>query len=100
MRNTKLIEPGKWYIEFDEKGNRTAYVYDDSAITLLGYASREEYINALGSWDSAVHPDDMKALNEYIADVEARHPEGMDYDAEYRIMTKRGYRWIHDCGHA
>lgn len=99
MRESKLIEPGKWYVEFDENGNRTAYVYEESAIRLLGYASREDYINALGSWDNAVHPDDMKMLNEYIADVEGKHPEGMDYDAEYRIMTKRGYRWIHDSGH-
>ena len=99
MRDSKLIEPGKWYVEFDENGNRTAYVYEESAIKLLGYSSREDYINALGSWDNAIHPEDMKALNEYIADIESKHPEGMDYDAEYRIMTKRGYRWIHDCGH-
>lgn len=100
MKDSKLIEPGKWYIEFDENGKRTAYVYEDSALRLLGYASREEYINSLISWDDAVHPDDVDALNKYIADIESKHPEGMDYDAEYRIMTKRGYRWIHDCGHA
>lgn len=100
MKDSKLIEPGKWYIEFDENGKRTAYVYEDSALRLLGYSSREEYINSLISWDDAVHPDDVDALNKYIADIESKHPEGMDYDAEYRIMTKRGYRWIHDCGHA
>ena len=100
MKDLKLIEPGKWHVEYDENGNRTSYVYEDSAIQLLGCTSREDYISTLGSWDNAVHPDDMKALNEYIADVESKHPEGMDYDAEYRIMTKRGYRWIHDCGHA
>ena len=100
MKDSKLIEPGKWHIEFDENGKRTAYVYEDSALRLLGYASREEYINSLISWDDAVHPDDVDALNKYIADIESKHPEGMDYDAEYRIMTKRGYRWIHDCGHA
>lgn len=100
MKDSKLIEPGKWHIEFDENGKRTAYVYEDSALRLLGYSSREEYINSLISWDDAVHPDDVDALNKYIADIESKHPEGMDYDAEYRIMTKRGYRWIHDCGHA
>lgn len=100
MKDSKLIEPGKWHIEFDENGKRTAYVYEDSALRLLGYASREEYINSLFSWGDAVHPDDVDALNKYIADIESKHPEGMDYDAEYRIMTKRGYRWIHDCGHA
>lgn len=97
--NTKRIKPGRWYVVFNERGERTAYVYEDSACKLLGYDSREEYISALGSWENAIHPDDIEGLSRYIADIEAKHPEGMDYDTEYRIMTKWGYHLIHDCGH-
>lgn len=99
MINTKLIEPGKWHIEYNEAGERIAHVYEDSTIRLLGYASKEEYINAQVSWEDAIHPDDLKKLLQYISDLESKHPEGMDYDTEYRIMTKQGYHWIHDCGH-
>lgn len=98
MNNSKLIEPGKWHVDYDADGHRTSYVYEESTCILLGYESREEYISALGSWDAAIHPDDIERVNKIIADVESKHPEGMDYDAEYRIMTKRGYCRIHDYG--
>ena len=99
MRNTKLIEPGKWHVVYNETGERVKHIYEDSTIQLLGYASREEYNNELISWECAIHPEDVQKLIRYIADVESKHPEGMDYDAEYRILTKQGYHWIHDCGH-
>lgn len=99
MRTSKLIEPGKWYIEYNEDGERIAHVHEDSTIRLLGYATREEYVKKQASWENAIHPDDLKKLTRYIADLESKHPEGMDYDAEYRIMTKQGYHWVHDCGH-
>ena len=99
MKDSKLIEPGKWHIEYNEAGERIAHVHEDSTIKLLGYASKEEYSNALVSWEDAIHPDDLKKLLQYIADLESKHPEGMDYDTEYRIMTKQGYHWVHDCGH-
>lgn len=99
MKDTKLIEPGKWYIEYNENGDRVTHVYEDSTIRLLGYASREEYDNAHVTWEDAIHPDDLPGLFRYIADLESKHPEGMEYDAEYRIITKQGYHWIHDSGH-
>ena len=99
MRDLKLIEPGKWYIEYNENGERIAHVHEDSTIKLLGYSSKDEYDKEQASWEASIHPDDMKELSRYIADLESKHPEGMDYDAEYRIMTKQGYHWVHDCGH-
>ena len=99
MKDHKLIEPGKWHIEYSEDGKRIAHFHEDSTVRLLGYASREEYEGAGLSWSRAIHPDDLPELLRYIAELESKHPEGMDYDTEYRIMTKRGYHWIHDCGH-
>ena len=99
MRDLKLIEPGKWYIEYNENGERIAHVHEDSTIKLLGYSSKDEYDKEQASWEASIHPDDMKELSRYIADLESKHPEGMDYDTEYRIMTKQGYHWVHDCGH-
>ena len=99
MRNSKLIEPGKWHIEYNEDGERVAHVYEDSTIRLLGYSSKDEYDKKQASWEDSIHPDDLKELSRYIADLESKHPEGMDYDTEYRIMTKQGYHWVHDCGH-
>ena len=67
MSASKLITPGKWYVEYDENGERTAYVYEDSACKLLGFDSREEYIEVLGSWDNAIHPEDEERVNQSIA---------------------------------
>ena len=99
MMNSKLIEPGKWHIVYGENGERTEHFYEDSTIRLLGYASRQEYIAAGVSWENAIHPDDLPGLFSYVKELEAKHPEGMDYDTEYRIITKHGYHWVHDCGH-
>ena len=30
MRNTKLIEPGKWHIVYNEAGERIEHVHEDS----------------------------------------------------------------------
>ena len=98
MKNSKLIEPGKWHIVYDENGERIEHVHEDSTVKLLGYSSREEYDRFQAKWEDSIHPDDLPKLNEYIADLESKHSEGMDYDAEYRIMTKQGYHWVHDCG--
>ena len=59
MRDSKLIEPGKWHIEYNEAGERIAHIYEDSTIKLLGYESKEEYYNAHISWGEAIHPDDL-----------------------------------------
>ena len=99
MKNAKLIEPGKWYIEYDENGKRVKHIYEDSTIRLLGYASRQEYEDAKVTWENAIHPDDLPGLFRLIAELEKKHPEGMEYDAEYRILTKNGYHWVHDSGH-
>ena len=99
MNSKNLSNPGKWYTEFDERGNCTKAVYDISYRRLLGYESEEEYANAQESWTSNIHPEDEDRVNEHLADCLDLHPEGMDYDIEYRMMTKSGYRWFHDYGH-
>ena len=99
MNETKLSFPGKWYTEFDEQGNCTNAVYDVSYRQLLGFESEEEYANAQASWVTAIHPDDADRVDKHLLECLNKHPEGMDYDIEYRMMTKAGYRWFHDYGH-
>ena len=99
MNSKNLSNPGKWYTEFDEKGNCTKAVYDVSYRRLLGYESEEEYANAQETWTGNIHPEDEDRVNAHLADCLSLHPEGMDYDIEYRMMTKFGYRWFHDYGH-
>ena len=99
MDAKKLIIPGKWFAEFDEKGNPVNTYYDKSYREMLGYESEEEYANAHSSWTNSIHPDDQAALDSHLAEVLDKHPEGMDYDIEYRMMTRWGYRRFHDYGH-
>ena len=94
--NKMLMRPGKWYCEFDENGNCTIAVYDKSYRELLGFESEEEYANARKIWTNNIYPDDEERLNALLADCLSKHPEGMDFDIEYRMMTKRGYHWFHD----
>ena len=99
MNNKNLSSPGKWYTEFDERGSCTKAVYDVSYRRLLGFESEEEYANAQESWTGNIYPEDEERVNAHLADCLGLHPEGMDYDIEYRMMTKTGYRWFHDYGH-
>ena len=98
MAEQKLSKPGKWFTEFNESGECTCAVYDFSYRELLGYHSEEEYANAQETWVGAIHPDDQQRVNAHLAECLKKHPEGMDYDIEYRMMTKTGYRWFHDFG--
>jgi diguanylate cyclase (GGDEF)-like protein/putative nucleotidyltransferase with HDIG domain len=45
------------------------------------------------NWDGAVHPDDREAYDQY----NARIADGIDADAEYRLVGADGItRWVHD----
>lgn len=93
-----LIKPGRWFADFDDKGNATETYYDDSLRKLLGYTA-EEFENNQESWAGRVHPEDRERVDAYFADIMENHPEGKDYDIEYRILTRWGYRWFHDYAH-
>ena len=99
MNGTKLINPGKWYTEFDEHGNCTKAVYDVSYRRILGFESEDDYANEQDSWVGSIHPEDKERVDLHLEDCLSLHPEGMDYDIEYRMMTKSGYRLFHDYGH-
>lgn len=96
--SSKLIKPGRWFADFDDKGNATETYYDDSFRKLLGYTA-EEFENNQESWAGRVHPEDRERVDAYFADIMENHPEGIDYDIEYRILTRWGYRWFHDYAH-
>jgi PAS fold. len=97
MDNRKLIEPSKWCTTFDENGNVITTVYDESFRKLMGYGPENDDANV--SWTESIHPDDAERVAAYFADCCLKHPEGMDYDIEYRMMTKNGYHWFHDLAH-
>ena len=97
-KTLKISHPGKWYTEFDESGHCTQAVYDQSYRRLLGYETEEEYANAQETWAGNIHPSDAARVDAHLADCLQKHPEGMDYDIEYRMMTRTGYRWFHDFG--
>lgn len=95
----KIIEPGRWSCEFDEEGNVSRVVCEPSCRRLLGYETEEEYANTEDSWKSIIHPDDVTRVVEHFAFAMGKHPEGLDYDTEYRMLTKWGYHWFHSYGH-
>ena len=97
MSINNLSEPGKWFTEFDENGNCTKVVYYPSYLALLGYCENE-YEDRQESWAVSIHPEDEARVNAHLEECLKKHPEGMDYDIEYRMLTKNGYRWFHDYG--
>ena len=97
--NNMLVTPGKWFTEFDENGNVTKSWRDAAFLTLLGFNSEEEYSKALNTWSDRIHPDDIDRVLKYRSDFMSYHTDQSDYDIEYRLMTKSGYRWVHDSGH-
>ena len=95
--NPKILVPGKWHAEFDEKGELLKVVFEESFRKLLGYTD-EEYPNTKDSFEKSIHPDDRENAATQIKNLQAKHPEGLDYDVEYRLLTKNGYRWFHIYG--
>lgn len=98
MISTRRLEPGKWYIEYDETGKVVGEYHDPAYCRILGYASEQEYIEAGLHWIDTIHPEDVQRVSGMISRVKQKHPKGMDFDAEYRRMTRNGYRWFHDFG--
>ena len=91
----KMFEPGKWYALFNQQGECVKTVYDKSYRRLLG-CEDAEYSNTMEVWLDSFHREDRDRILAHVREVLAPHPEGMDYDIEYRMKTKRGYRWFHD----
>ena len=97
MSIRNLSNPGKWFTEFDAQGNCTKAVYSDSYRRLLGYEA-EEYADSHETWAGKIHPEDTSRVEAHFIECLEKHPEGMDYNIEYRMMTATGYRWFHDFG--
>ncbi|MBO2516227.1 MAG: hypothetical protein CW338_02980 [Clostridiales bacterium] len=95
MENMKQIHPGTWHAEYDENGVCVSVVYDPSYRELLGYEPCE-CAGSSGTWIDSVHPEDRERVIALLVACTAKHPEGMDFDTEYRRMTASGYRWFHD----
>ena len=94
MEHRDLMKPGKWHMTFDENGACTAAVYDASYRELLGVADGTERAGG-GVRTGSVHPDDEARVNARMAECLEKRPDGPDFDIEYRMMTKTGYRWFH-----
>jgi len=98
MSDMLLSAIGKWSSEYDENGNCTKAVYDEAYLKLLGIESESDIADSNDDWIAEVHPDDKEKIAENAKVLFAKHPEGMDYDLEYRIKTQNGYHWFHDYG--
>ncbi|WP_454690429.1 putative bifunctional diguanylate cyclase/phosphodiesterase [Achromobacter aloeverae] len=73
--------------------------FSDQFRRLLGYATREELPDLLGSWSSRLHPDDRaRTLSAFAAHIDDRG--GLTpYDLTYRLRRRDGgYRWIRALG--
>lgn len=71
-------------------------VYADARFAALFGISAEEAAKGapLKTWLSAVHPDDVDDLSKGIE----RALEGKLFSMEYRVITKRGVRWLYARG--
>jgi len=84
-------------------------LWDTNLVTMEYYASPRwkailghedhELPNAISTWHSRIHPDDMQRVSDGVT----RHLEGLSemHDIEYRLRHKDGsYRWIRSRGRA
>lgn len=70
----------------------------DSIKAISGYEKDEFVNNAVRSFVSIVHPEDVESIRRFIEiSLEARQP----YELEYRIIHKDGtFRWVYEKGQA
>lgn len=92
--NRNVMDPGPYDAAFDDNGNVKDVVYSEKYRRILGYTSEAEYANANCSWEMGIHPADRERVAKVFA--ACLQPDGGDFDIEYRMMTKWGYRWFHD----
>jgi PAS domain S-box-containing protein len=67
------------------------YIYLSPAFDRVFGRPRESLYEDPSSWLTLVHPDDLANLGEAL-----RATPTDDLDLEYRIVTERGERWIHE----
>lgn len=97
MGSEMRIEPGRWVAKFDESGKYESADYSDSYRKMIGITKKDVENMRLMDWKEILHPDDVERVIAYVGEVFSKHPEGMDYDIEYRMNTKWGYHLFHDC---
>jgi diguanylate cyclase (GGDEF)-like protein/PAS domain S-box-containing protein len=94
QRNSALVE-ALGEIAYDWLPLEDKLVWEGDCGRVLGY-TREEIGNDTASWLDRVHPDDLQAVKDEIANLAPARPR---YRAEYRFRHRDGsYRWLHDSG--
>lgn len=93
---------GLWYMHYPKDGKLnkdTPFVWSDNFRKMIGFDSKEDFPNVLGSWSSRLHPTEHDAIfaafGACLSDKTGRTP----YDVTYRLQLKNGdYRWFKATG--
>ncbi len=93
---------GLWYMHYPKDGKLnkdTRFVWSENFRKMIGFDSKEDFPNVLGSWSSRLHPTEHDAIfaafGACLSDKTGRTP----YDVTYRLQLKNGdYRWFKATG--
>jgi len=76
----------------------TSVDYSESYCELLGL-KKDEKLGIDKPWIERVHPEDRERVEHATIEVLEARQQDVDFDIEYRMLTKTGYRWFHDYAH-
>jgi PAS domain S-box-containing protein len=98
----KALQAGLWDVEIIDgdplhQGNK--YIWSDEFRQMVGYSSKVDFPNKLGSWMDCLHPEDRQPTRDafvaHLKDFSGKTP----FNLEYRLKTKSGeYRYFHALG--
>lgn len=99
LKNFMDEMPGGFFIYHADKNEELIYV-NAAMLRIFNCATIEEFRELTGnSFRGIVHPDDLDAVEQSIAEQITNNKYALDY-VEYRIICKGGeIRWVEDYGH-
>lgn len=106
-RNSRLVNlwnssagVGLWDVELfngDPMSPKSRWTWSSEFRRLLGFTSKEEFPDEVGSWSNRLHPDDV--ANTFAAFGAALEGKTNGYEVNYRVrMRDDSYRWFRATG--
>ncbi len=93
-----MMLEGSWsmsLVENDVSDPNAPMVFSQQFKKLLGYRDSNDFPDIMSSWITKIHPDDVSAASNRIAEQLADKSGNTDFDLQYRMLHKDGtYRWF------
>ncbi len=95
----EALVSGAWQLRYNAQAELISCIWFDKMRSMLGFASVEEFPNALEAWSDRLHPDDKAFVLHECTTTVLDYSGKKTYDVEYRLLDKaETYHWFRAAG--